>query len=117
MYTGVLSGQSPSHAWGNLESKYSDTVVKCWYLWVPAMTFNFAFIPPQYRILFMTSVGVIWNSILSLLAHGPSTKQVQAEVVEEPKVGEASVEKVVEGGLSGDLSVVGSVKGDVVEVK
>lgn len=38
-------------------------------IWVPMQSLNFYFVPPQQRILFISCVFVVWNTILSYFKH------------------------------------------------
>ena len=48
-----------------LSTDYFSTLQMNYFLWIPAMFLNFAFIPPMYQTLFSNCVGLIWNTYLS----------------------------------------------------
>ena len=41
------------------------TLRKGWAFWVPASSINFAFVPLQYQVLYMSACGIVWTTILS----------------------------------------------------
>ena len=41
------------------------TLRKGWAFWVPASSINFAIVPLQYQVLYMSACGIVWTTILS----------------------------------------------------
>jgi protein Mpv17 len=41
------------------------TLRKGWAFWVPASSINFAFVPLQFQVLYMSACGIVWTTILS----------------------------------------------------
>lgn len=41
------------------------TLRKGWAFWVPASSINFAFVPIQFQVLYMSACGIVWTTILS----------------------------------------------------
>lgn len=48
-----------------LKKDFGSTLITGWKFWVPAATINFAFIPLQHQVLYMSLCGVIWTAFLS----------------------------------------------------
>jgi len=44
---------------------YSELQLKAWSFWFPMQCVNFMFIPYQFRILFLQTVNLFWNTYLS----------------------------------------------------
>jgi protein Mpv17 len=47
----------------------ATAVVGSWAVWVPAHTVNFAFVPPQQRLLYINGVQVFYNTFLSFIGN------------------------------------------------
>lgn len=60
----LLTGQ-PDAVIPSLHSKFRKTLLASYKLWPAAHVINFAFVPPQYRVLYTNLVSVVWTSILS----------------------------------------------------
>lgn len=61
----LLNGKTPEEAKVKLEQELWGAVKRGWCVWSVATSFNFAVIPPQYRVLFNNSVSFGWNCFLS----------------------------------------------------
>lgn len=44
---------------------FKKTVLRGWTFWVPAATINFAVVPLDKQVLYMSCCGVVWSAILS----------------------------------------------------
>lgn len=42
-----------------------EIIISNWTLWIPAMLFNFKFVPGKWQVLFSNGIGFIWNVYLS----------------------------------------------------
>ena len=65
----VLSGKPLAESKNNFKAQYINIMLKGWCLWVPAQGINFALIPYQFRILFMQTVALVWNTFLSYVSN------------------------------------------------
>lgn len=65
----VLSGKPWNEATTNFKAQYASIMLKGWALWIPAQGINFALIPYQFRILFMQTVALVWNTFLSYISN------------------------------------------------
>jgi len=67
--TGFMDG----HSWDKIQEKQKEdflpTLKANWSLWIPANIINFAFVPVPLRVLYISSVALIWNTILSGIIH------------------------------------------------
>lgn len=62
----VLMGKSDMVV-DKLKADWFHTVKANNLVWIPAMIFNFGFVPPQYCVLFSNGVGLFWNCYLSFM--------------------------------------------------
>jgi len=53
-----------------LATDFFPTLVSCWMFWVPAATINFKWVPLAKQVVFMNTVGLVWNCYLSSAAAG-----------------------------------------------
>eukprot|EP00879_Flechtneria_rotunda_P002197 GHRR01002383.1.p3 GENE.GHRR01002383.1~~GHRR01002383.1.p3 ORF type:complete len:121 (+),score=30.33 GHRR01002383.1:761-1123(+) len=72
----MLEGNRPAEAWQSTKEKFKPTLMANYVLWPAANLINFAFVPPQQRILYCNAVYVFWASFLSAMA---SKKPGEAE--------------------------------------
>jgi protein Mpv17 len=54
---------------GEIRQKLWPTMLRNWQLWPFAGLINFKFVPGQFRILFVCSVSVVWNTYLSTVGN------------------------------------------------
>jgi protein Mpv17 len=52
-----------------VKSTLWETLLANWKIWPFASLFNFYIVPPHYRVLFGNGVGLVWNTIMSYIAH------------------------------------------------
>eukprot|EP00898_Chlorokybus_atmophyticus_P009006 jgi/Chlat1/9106/Chrsp97S08419 len=52
-----------------LQHAWWPTLQKGWKFWIPASAINFAVVPLESRVLYMSSCAVVWNTILSLVSN------------------------------------------------
>jgi hypothetical protein len=64
----LLEGR-PDDIVDTIRASFWDTCVANWQIWIPAQTVNFLLVPPMYQVLFSNCVGLLWNVVLSFLAH------------------------------------------------
>jgi len=68
-YMGVAEGKSINDIGTTIESDLKTSVVGSWACWIPAHAVNFALVPPQLRMLYISSVQIGYNVFLSCLAN------------------------------------------------
>ncbi|KAK1371962.1 PXMP2/4 family protein 4 [Heracleum sosnowskyi] len=64
----TLEGR-PSLVMPKLQQEWFSSVIANWKLWVPFQFLNFLFVPQQFQVLACNSVALIWNVMLSYIAH------------------------------------------------
>ena len=62
----VLSG-SPGTVTTAISKRLVSTLKASYTIWPIALLFNYAFCPPQHRIIFVNIVTILWSMILSLI--------------------------------------------------
>jgi len=79
-YISLLEGHS---SFEKVRQDFWPTLKANWALWLPAQTINFRFTPPDYRVLFVNSVALIWNVYLASASASPVSKQDSLTTSEE----------------------------------
>ena len=51
---------------GKIRNDLLPTLFKGWSFWVPASSVNFYAVPLQHQVLYMSTCGLVWGTILSL---------------------------------------------------
>jgi len=67
-----LTGQS-SKIGGKIKNDLVPTMINGWKFWVPAASVNFAVVPLQHQVLYMSVCSVLWTAYLS---HASNTKPI-----------------------------------------
>lgn len=57
--TNGLKGRAFSDTWTQFRQQYRATVLSMWCFWFPFQLFNFALIPPVFRVA-VTNIGCLW---------------------------------------------------------
>jgi len=58
-----------SEAVQRIQTEVPDLAVKAMGVWIPVHTITFRFVPPHLRILYTSSVSVLWGGYLSYIAN------------------------------------------------
>jgi protein Mpv17 len=66
---GALEGQSRDEIFDTMRHSYMKTLMLNWAFWPAAMTVNFRYLAPQYRVLGANVTGLAWNTILSAIRY------------------------------------------------
>ncbi|KAG2683690.1 hypothetical protein I3760_10G044000 [Carya illinoinensis] len=64
----TLEGR-PSLAIPKLQQEWFSAVLANWKLWIPFQFLNFRFVPQQFQVLAANFIAVVWNVVLSFIAH------------------------------------------------
>ena len=65
----ILSGKGIKKAKEIFKTTYLTILTSSWLCWTPAQLINFAFVPFQFRMLYIQSVSLGWNSFLSYFSN------------------------------------------------
>jgi len=65
IFLGVLEGKSFGTIKNQINNIYGETMIVNWLVFFPAVSINFAFVPPQLRTLFLNVVFFFWSIYLS----------------------------------------------------
>ena len=91
-WTGFVRGQSRDEILDAARAKYKlRLLAQNWAFWLPAQAAQFAVVPSGYHILYVSAMGLAWNTILSL------TTLTSADASGEVARRESSAKKIVEG--------------------
>lgn len=73
----AMEGRSAGECVEQLRAEFVPTMLTdfCFWPWIQAI--NFALIPPQFRILYISCGSLAWNSVLSFLQHHSSHNLLQ----------------------------------------
>jgi len=66
---GFMEGKSWEQIRNKQEKVYWQTLKYNWYIWIPANIINYGFVPISLRVLFVSSVALVWNTMLSKIQH------------------------------------------------
>jgi predicted amino acid-binding ACT domain protein len=68
----LVMSDSPniSKCLANCRANMKEDLIALWKIWVPAMIFNFSFMPMYARIPFVAGVSLLWTCILSAMRGG-----------------------------------------------
>lgn len=78
---GLLEGGSLSDVTTSVRDKWWTTAKANWCLWPAAQMINFSLVPKSFQIIYVNSVGFVWNVVLTYIAHskiGSKTDNVMA---------------------------------------
>eukprot|EP00871_Galdieria_phlegrea_P003519 jgi/Galph1/4168/GphlegSOOS_G2846.1 len=75
-YISTLEGQTTAVLKQKIQQDFWTTLKANWMLWLPAQTINFRLTPPNYRVLFVNGVALIWNIYLASASASPVTKEL-----------------------------------------
>ncbi|XP_041023346.1 protein sym-1-like [Juglans microcarpa x Juglans regia] len=64
----TLEGR-PSQVIPKLQQEWLAAVLANWKLWIPFQFLNFRFVPQQFQVLAANFVALVWNVVLSFIAH------------------------------------------------
>ncbi|CAK8684724.1 unnamed protein product [Clavelina lepadiformis] len=65
----ILSGKDIENTIEIFKTTYFAVLISSWLCWAPAQYINFAFVPFQFRMLYIQFVALTWNSFLSYFSN------------------------------------------------
>lgn len=68
---GVGTLEGDANVVANLKATYFSSMKANYAIWPIAQSINFGLVPKEFQILFVNTVGLVWNVILTYIAHGP----------------------------------------------
>ncbi|XP_053394663.1 mpv17-like protein 2 [Mercenaria mercenaria] len=74
----LLEGKSSREGMEEVKSKFWTVYMLDWCIWPPAQFINFFFLPPSFRVVYVSGITLVWNTILSWMKH--KEQHVEAEV-------------------------------------
>ncbi|XP_070195464.1 mpv17-like protein 2 [Littorina saxatilis] len=66
---GALEGKSMRQCKVELKEKFSTIYMADCCLWPPAQFINFYFLPPRFRLIYISALSLVWNTYLSYIKH------------------------------------------------
>ena len=66
---GRLEGKSDDETWRELKQKFWTIYKMEWSFWVPVQWFNFYYLQPKYRVLYVSVAATFWDAYLSYAKH------------------------------------------------
>eukprot|EP01099_Mayorella_cantabrigiensis_P002925 TRINITY_DN2315_c0_g1_i1.p1 TRINITY_DN2315_c0_g1~~TRINITY_DN2315_c0_g1_i1.p1 ORF type:complete len:189 (+),score=28.91 TRINITY_DN2315_c0_g1_i1:72-638(+) len=85
----IFSGGSLSDASQKIQRDLWPTLKLNWLIWPTAQAINFGFVPIQHRIVYIGSVSILWNTIMSYMearhTHNLPTPTTHGSVIDEKK--------------------------------
>lgn len=76
---GMLEGSSFENSTDRMWNTIWPSMKANWSIWPIAQMLNFTIIPKTYQILYVNCVGLLWNCILSYIAHSNGKLAITAE--------------------------------------
>lgn len=66
---GWMYGQSNANCWNELKSKIAVILIADWMVWPGAQFLNFYYLNPNYRVLYVNFVTMLYDVFLSYIKH------------------------------------------------
>lgn len=67
IYDAILQDRGLAFAYAAMRRSGLNLILSTWVFWLPANTINFFLVPRDQRVLFITSLGLIWNIYFAYL--------------------------------------------------
>ncbi|PRP87528.1 Ras GTPase [Planoprotostelium fungivorum] len=66
----LMEGKSMNESVEHLKDRFIPTILTDYAIWPGIQFFNFKVLPPNARVLFVSTISIGWNAFLSLMQHG-----------------------------------------------
>lgn len=77
---GASEGKSTTELKEIMQTSYLTSLKINYLIWPAANFINFNFVPPAFRVLYVSSLSVVWNTILSNILHSSHKTDTMEEV-------------------------------------
>lgn len=78
---GLLEGRGVQGAIGEVKENFLPVYLVDWCFWPPAQFINFKYVPIEYRVVFVCTLTLCWNTFLSYMKHRHGDYKVEAPAV------------------------------------
>ncbi|XP_052774618.1 mpv17-like protein 2 [Mya arenaria] len=65
----LLEGKTVKQGFDEVKSNFITVYMIDWCVWPPAQFINFFFLPPQFRVVYVSTITLLWNCFLSWMKH------------------------------------------------
>ena len=69
LLVGGLEGKPLNHIWSDIKSNILFLILADWGFYIPMQYFNFRYLSPRYRVLYMAAISIVYDSALVYLLH------------------------------------------------
>ena len=66
---GALEGQSFREITQEIKEKFLTIFLLDLSVWPPAQFINFTFVPPQFRVIYVSGITLVWDTVLSFVKY------------------------------------------------
>lgn len=77
---GWLFGQNTEQCTKELQSKFLKVYITDWMVWPVTQFINFYYLKPQYRVIYVNFITMLYNVFLSHIKHGDSHHSVVKQI-------------------------------------